>query len=136
MLIAERLKSRMDACGFSQAALARKVGVSQQSIGRLVSGEAMGSRYLHKIAAVLATTPAYLTGETDDPTSELPDDLMTHEERELVDEVRRLTSKDRAAVRQLIRSLAGHGPDPKPAAPPLLETPTLHTPQRRYAAGG
>lgn len=125
VLIADRLKARMEACELSQAALAREVGVSQQSIGRLVSGEALGSRYLHKIATALHTTPAYLTGETDDPDSELPDESLTADEREILEAFRRLTSKDQAATRQLIRSLAERDPTPTPA--------TVHAPRRSFS---
>ena len=131
MLLADRIKSRMEVCELSQAALARKVGVSQQSIGRLVTGEAMGSRYLHKIAAALGTTPAYLTGETDDPGSDNPDDVLSGDEYELIEHFRRLTIKDRAAARQLIRSLADHPEQPSPAPAPA----TLHSPPRKYATG-
>ncbi len=116
----------MEACELSQAALAREVGVSQQSIGRLVTGEAIGSRHLHKIAIALRTTPAYLTGETDDPNSDLPDDRLNADEREILEHFRKLTDKDRAAARQLIRSLAEREPEKKP-------TPTLHAPGRSYS---
>lgn len=131
MLFADRIKARMEICELSQAALARKVGVSQQSIGRLVSGEAMGSRYLHKIAAALGTTPAYLTGESDDPGEDLADDVLSADEHELIEHFRRLTNKDRAAARQLIRSLADHPEKPTPAPAPA----TLHSPMRKYAGG-
>lgn len=119
----------MEACELSQAALAREVGVSQQSIGRLVTGEAIGSRHLHKIAIALRTTPAYLTGETDDPNSDLPDDRLNADEREILEHFRKLTDKDRAAARQLIRSLAEREPDTKPA-------PTLHAPGRSFSHPG
>lgn len=109
----------------SQAALAREVGVSQQSIGRLVSGKAVGSRHLHKIAKALKTTPAYLTGETDDPESDLPDETLTADEREILEDFRQLTGKDRAAARQIIRSLADRDPTPTPA--------TVHAPARSFA---
>lgn len=126
MLLADRIKARMEACELSQAALAREVGVSQQSIGRLVTGEAIDSRHLHKIAIALRTTPAYLTGETDDPNSDLPDDRLNADEREILEHFRKLTAKDRAAARQLIRSLAEREPDTKPA-------PTLHAPGRSFS---
>lgn len=58
----------MRACGLSQSELARRVGVSQGTIAHLISGRSSGSTHLHKIARVLGTTPAYLTGETDDAT--------------------------------------------------------------------
>jgi len=67
MLIPERLIARMEAVGETQSSLARKVGVSAQTIGKLVRKESAGSSYLHKIARELRTTPAYLTGETEDP---------------------------------------------------------------------
>lgn len=57
----------MAAAGLSQTDLAKTVGVSQQAIGKIISGETSKSGYLHKIAHALGTTPAYLTGETDDP---------------------------------------------------------------------
>lgn len=129
MILADRIKERMDALELTQAALARQSGVSQQSISRLVSGEAMGSRYLHKIAAALRTTPAYLTGETEDPGGEVPDDVLSGEEQELVEYFRRLTTKDRAAARQIIRSLANQDKPTTPAPTPA----TLHSPGRSYA---
>jgi len=67
MIIPERLISRMEAVGESQSSLARKVGVSPQTIGKLARGESTSSSHLHVIAQFLRTTPAYLTGGTDDP---------------------------------------------------------------------
>lgn len=67
MVIGDRLKERISAAGFTHAELARRVGVKQPTITRLISGEQGGSKHLHQIAAILQTTPAYLTGEADDP---------------------------------------------------------------------
>ena len=67
MIIPERLIARMDATGESQSSLARKVGVSPQTIGKLARGESTSSSHLHVIAQFLRTTPAFLTGATDDP---------------------------------------------------------------------
>ncbi|WP_353936250.1 helix-turn-helix transcriptional regulator [uncultured Novosphingobium sp.] len=106
MLIPERLRDQMTACGLTQAALARRVGVSQQTVGRLVTGDAYTSRYLHKIARELRTTPAYLTGETDNPEADAPDISITAEEREILDLMRALPPTERAAALVLIRSLA------------------------------
>lgn len=68
MTLGDRIRERLDAIGMSQAELARRVGVSQPSINHLIRRGAGGSSHLHRIAAVLGTTPAYLSGETDDPS--------------------------------------------------------------------
>lgn len=57
----------MSTVGLSQSGLARKIGVSQATIGKLALGDSSGSKYLHLIAQHLETTPAYLLRETDDP---------------------------------------------------------------------
>jgi transcriptional regulator with XRE-family HTH domain len=68
MTLGERVEERMLAAGLSQAELARRVGVSQPSIYALIRRNKTGSRNLHAIARELATTTAYLEGETDDPS--------------------------------------------------------------------
>jgi len=126
MIDGDRLRERMEARGMSQAELGRRVGVAQTSIFKLLSGRSINSRYLHKIARELNTTPAYLTGETDDPSSDQPDDTMSSEDRDVVEMLNRLSDRDRAIVRQLIRSLADHT-DASPSTP--APTPaTLHSP--------
>lgn len=68
----ERLSARMSALGLSQSELARRVGVAQQTIYKLITGASRSSSHLHRIARELETTPAYLTGETDDASSTAP----------------------------------------------------------------
>lgn len=63
----ERLALRMRDKGISQAELARRVGISQQAIGKLVNGASRSSPNIGRIAEVLETTPAYLAGQVDDP---------------------------------------------------------------------
>ena len=72
MIIGERLLQRIDQQGLTQAEVGRRVGISQQAIGRLVGDGVYNSRYLHKIARVLKTSPEYLTGEIDDPDIDAP----------------------------------------------------------------
>lgn len=67
MQLGSRLRTAIERKGISQAELARRVGISQPSINHLINKGAGGSAHLHKIARELDTTPAYLTGETDDP---------------------------------------------------------------------
>ncbi|WP_294309432.1 helix-turn-helix domain-containing protein [uncultured Sphingomonas sp.] len=68
----DRVRARMDAVGLTQSGLARRVGVTQGAIAKIAKNNPNGSSYLHKIAQVLQTTPAYLTGETDDPDQDAP----------------------------------------------------------------
>lgn len=53
----------------TQAELARRIGIQQPSVAAILSGKAKGTRYLHRIARVLETTPEWLLGETDDPNA-------------------------------------------------------------------
>lgn len=68
MRTGERIAERRLAKGLSQTELARLSGLSQATIGKLESGISSGSSHLHKIARALDTTPAYLAGETEDPS--------------------------------------------------------------------
>lgn len=63
----DRLATRMRLLGLSQAELARRVGISQQAIGKLVNGSSRSTPNIGKIAQVLETTPAYLAGQVEDP---------------------------------------------------------------------
>lgn len=90
----------------SQSELARRVGISQASIHKLLSGRAYGSKHLHRIARELSTTPAYLTGETDDPDADGPPaPELDSETRELVDNFTDLSPADRRALLQVARSM-------------------------------
>lgn len=72
MIVSERVQERMDAAGLSQSELARRVGVSQPTIYKLLRRSKKGSTHLHRIARELGTSPGYLTGETDDPEENAP----------------------------------------------------------------
>jgi phage repressor protein C with HTH and peptisase S24 domain len=68
MFRGDRLAALMAEKGLSQSELARRVGVSQATIWKLLKEPSQGSKHLHKIAAELGTTAEYLMGETDDPS--------------------------------------------------------------------
>lgn len=72
MDMGRRITERLGALGISQAELARRVKIAQPTINALIKGNATGSKHLHRIAAELETSPAYLAGETDDPTPVAP----------------------------------------------------------------
>jgi len=64
-----RIRVRLETLGMSQAELARRVGIKQPSVNHLIKNGAQGSKHIHQIAQALQTTPAYLSGETDDPAA-------------------------------------------------------------------
>ncbi len=68
MSLAERIEERRALKGWTQAELARRVGIKSTSIWKLASGQSQGSKHLHTIARLLDTTPEYLLGETDNPS--------------------------------------------------------------------
>ena len=62
------LAKAMEKAGLNQSELAHRVGMKQPSIARLLTGETKTTRALDRIASTLKTSPAYLRGETDDPS--------------------------------------------------------------------
>lgn len=72
MGLGDRIGERLQALGISQAELARRVKIAQPTINALIRGNSTGSKHLHRIAAELETSPAYLAGESDDPTPVAP----------------------------------------------------------------
>lgn len=72
MSLGDRIAERLRALDLSQAELARRVKIAQPTINALIRGGNSGSRHLHKIAAELETSPAWLAGETDDPSPIAP----------------------------------------------------------------
>lgn len=72
MIVPERLAERIENTGVSYTALAKKLGVKQPTITRLVKGEQRSTARIDLLASALETTPAYLCGETDDPGADAP----------------------------------------------------------------
>lgn len=108
MIIGDRVRERMEAAGLSQSELARRVGLSQPTIFQLINRGKKGSTRLHVIARELETTPAYLSGETDDPKSDIPDSApLSADTRKLIELFGRLTQSDRAALLQIAGSMVG-----------------------------
>lgn len=69
MFRGDRLAKLMEAKGLSQSELARRVGVTQATIWKLLKEPSQGSKHLHKIAAELETTSEFLMDETEDPAT-------------------------------------------------------------------
>lgn len=88
MTLGERLTEQLAKRGLSQSELGRRIGVSQGTIAHLARGRSVGSKHLHAIARELGTTPAYLSGETDDPSEgalPLPSPKLIAEQLDLVE---------------------------------------------------
>ena len=73
MSIGTRIEERLEALGgvskgFSQAWLARQVGISQPAINSLIRNPGKGTKHLYDIARHLQTNVDYLMGRTDDPS--------------------------------------------------------------------
>jgi transcriptional regulator with XRE-family HTH domain len=107
MRLGARIEERRQALGISQAELARRVGVRQSTMNSLIKGDSQSSKYLHRIARELGTTPAYLSGETNDPEADAPPaPELRHDQREVMNLFEGLAPKDRAALTQLARTAA------------------------------
>lgn len=115
----------MDQLGLSQAELARRVGITQPAVYGLINSNKGGTRYLHRIARELLTTPEYLSGETDDPEGDYVEPQLTAEERNWVDWLRAAAPEDRRALTRLARTVAN-----------CVPSKTLHDDQQEYRAAG
>jgi transcriptional regulator with XRE-family HTH domain len=113
MSVGERVLERLTALNMSQAELARRTGLAQPTINNLIHRAKIGSKHLHRIARELGTTPAYLSGETDDPTAGDPSEQrLTSEEQRFLEIYRQLPKKDRAAMKLLLQRMAAESPSP------------------------
>lgn len=107
MSIGVRIEERIKALKITQTELARRTGAPQTTINSLIRKPIRSTPYLVRIARALQTTPAYLTGETDDPVGETQPALVDSQERELIDHFGHLAPADRRALLQIARSMAG-----------------------------
>jgi transcriptional regulator with XRE-family HTH domain len=112
MIVGHRIQERIIALSTSQGALAREIGVSRQAIGKLVRGETNDTGKLYQIARFLRTSPEFLTGETDDDSMDAAELAMTNQDREWLDLIHSLSAKDRDALLQLAKTIAGRS-EPK-----------------------
>lgn len=114
----------MKLLNISQAELARRTGLAQPKINALIKRNKVGSKYLHRIAAELLTSPAYLSGETDNPEPGYePTTVLSSEEREVLEVLRNMSARDRAAFVQVFRMINSG-----------LATTTLHAPKNDHVA--
>lgn len=107
VVVGERIRERLETLGMSQRELGRRVGLTQPAIGNLIHRNKTGTSHLHRIARELGTTPAYLSGETDDPTADVPEGpQLSADEQRLVEIFRALPKEDRSALKRMIERMA------------------------------
>lgn len=127
MTVGTRIKERLAAVGLTQSDLARRVGLTQPAINKLIKGDSRTSLHLHKIARELETTPAYLSGETDDPFEVVPPpQQLSRDERALLDLFRSLDPSEQPETVEMLRTLVkvinkGRPKPPRKPNPPMSD---------------
>jgi transcriptional regulator with XRE-family HTH domain len=127
MAVGTRIRDLRTRVGMSQSELARRVKLTQGTIAGLERGDSRSSSFLHLIARELGTTPAYLTGETDDIDADAPVPELSFEERHLIESFHILDRADKSALIRIVDTMA-RGATPAGA--------TIHDRQLAYAAEG
>lgn len=103
MTLGSRIEQLRVLRGLSQAELARRVGVRQSTMNSLINGDSRTSRSLLAIARELNTTPAYLTGDTDDPSPDAAMPALLGRDRELIELFHALGSNDQVIALRLLK---------------------------------
>jgi transcriptional regulator with XRE-family HTH domain len=105
-MIGDRIEERRKARGLTQAELARRANVPQQTMNGLIKKPYQWSPHLPRIARALGTTIEYLIGEVADPDSNAPaEPELSHEEQKLISAFRSLRSPTRRLVLHLVNEL-------------------------------
>lgn len=123
-MIGERIRQRLLLLGISQAELARRLKIHQATVNGLINGGQRSSTHLHRIAAELKTTPAFLSGETDDPSLDAPPPTLSSEDQALLALYHSLESSGQKAVIEIMRTMAQAA---------LAGTAMQHPPKQRTA---
>lgn len=104
-----RFKELCKERGIKQAALFRAVGKDEFYASNLKRTKNVPVEFVESWAAALHTTPAYLMGETDDPSPETKKeptgmaDGLTEEDRELIEAFRAASPEKRQAILALLK---------------------------------
>lgn len=104
-----RFKELCKERGIKQAALFRAVGKDEFYASNLKRTKNVPVEFVETWAAALHTTPAYLMGETDDPSPETKKepagmaDGLTEEDRELIEAFRAASPEKRQAILALLK---------------------------------
>lgn len=104
----DRIKERCKITGVSQKHLCDAVGKSKQYLNNVWDGKCSAtSDEIASFASILSTTPAYLTGETDDPAPDSTPVQLSPEEEEMLELYRDISPEKRELFKKIIEQLKG-----------------------------
>lgn len=109
MVNLDRMKDLAKRQGIKQKELFEMVGRKEWFGGDIKKGVSVPASYVETWAAALHTSPAYLMGETDDPTETkkeptgLVADGLSDEDRELIEAFRAASPEKRQAILALLK---------------------------------
>lgn len=110
MVNLDRMKDLAKRQGIKQKELFEMVGRKEWFGGDIKKGVSVPASYVETWAAALHTSPAYLMGETDDPSAEtkkeptgLVADGLSDEDRELIEAFRAASPEKRQAILALLK---------------------------------
>ena len=109
MVNLDRMKDLAKRQGIKQKDLFEMVGRKEWFGGDIKKGVSVPASYVETWASALHTTPAYLMGETDDPSPETKKeptgiaDGLTEEDRELIEAFRAASPEKRQAILALLK---------------------------------
>lgn len=107
MGLGARIEERLAALNITQSELARRARIPQTTVNSLIKAGRRSTPHLLKLARALQTTPAYLTGESDDPAAEAAEGpSLDADAQELLANFEQMNTFDRKALLQLARSLS------------------------------
>ena len=104
--VGDRLAEAMERRGLDQSALARRLGVAQGSISKIIVGRTSNSRLIPRLAVELGVSAEWLLCESDNPTGNGFEIDLTPDEQRLLVIYRELGREDRAALKRLIEKMA------------------------------
>ena len=109
MIRRDRLRMLMSTQRVTQRALADELGISVQTIGKILSGAPVDMRKLPTIARLFRVSQEYLLGETDDPSIGATEGAIDKDEWAILELYRELAPAGRAAVAEIMRTMAQAG---------------------------
>ena len=104
----ERVKTLCKSKGLSQKFVSESTGHGQFFLNDVWLGKrGISTSDLEIIAATLSTTPAYLTGETDDPAPADSPEELSSEEKELLELYRSVSPEKQELFKKIIEQMKG-----------------------------